>query len=101
MNLAGDTWQVSLFRTELLCFLRITAGAGVEMGVSVVDGAKEDREDLFRLGEAWAMFGLGHLSLLGEGRLWLPTFYLVPNPRNTDLVVRVAEGRHNDCAGRR
>src|SRR5829696_7703533 len=32
------------------------------------------------------MVWLGHLSLLGEGRLRWPPFYLVTNPRNTHLV---------------
>jgi DNA-binding XRE family transcriptional regulator len=31
------------------------------------------------------MVGSGHLSLLGEGRLRWPTFYLLSNPRNTHL----------------
>src|SRR5215208_6885803 len=31
------------------------------------------------------MVGLGHLFLLGEGRLRWPPFYLAPNPRNTHL----------------
>jgi hypothetical protein len=31
------------------------------------------------------MVGSGHLSLLGEGRLRWPPFYLVANPRNTHL----------------
>jgi hypothetical protein len=40
------------------------------MGViSIVDEAKEHREGLFRVEEAWGMVGLGHLFLLGEGRL--------------------------------
>jgi hypothetical protein len=39
------------------------------MSVSVVDEAEEHREGLFRMGEAWGMVGMGHLSLLGEGRL--------------------------------
>jgi len=42
------------------------------MGVSVVDEAEEDGEDLFHLGEAWGMVGMGHLFLLGEGRLRWP-----------------------------
>jgi hypothetical protein len=29
----------------------------------------EEREGIFRLEEAWGKVGLGHLSLLGEGRL--------------------------------
>jgi hypothetical protein len=39
------------------------------MDVSVVYQTEEDGEGLFRVGEAWGMVGLGHLSLLGEGRL--------------------------------
>src|SRR5215208_6251831 len=31
------------------------------------------------------MVGLGHLFLLGEGRLRWPPFYLAPNPRSTHL----------------
>jgi hypothetical protein len=47
----------------------VTLPVRVEMGVGVVDEAEEHGEGLFRLGEAWGMVGLGHLSLLGEGRL--------------------------------
>jgi len=47
----------------------VTLPVRVEMGVGVVDEAEEDGESLFREGEAWGMVGLGHLSLLGEGRL--------------------------------
>src|SRR5215213_10403557 len=71
----------------------VASGARVEMGVSVVDEAEEDGEGLFRVGEAWGMVGLGHLSLLGEGRLRWPPFYLVPNPRNTHLERRQREVR--------
>jgi hypothetical protein len=39
------------------------------MDVSIVHEAKEDGKGLFRLGEAWGMVDVGHLSLLGEGRL--------------------------------
>ncbi len=60
----GDDFRV---REALYGFL--AAGTGVEMGVSVVDEAEKHREGLFRLGEAWGMVGLGHLLLLGEGRL--------------------------------
>jgi hypothetical protein len=60
----GDDFRV---REALEGF--VAAGTGVEMGVSVVDEAKEHCEGLFRLGEAWGMVGLGHLLLLGEGRL--------------------------------
>jgi hypothetical protein len=60
----GDDFRV---REALYGF--VAAGTGVEMGVSVVDEAKEHREGLFRMGEAWGMVGLGHLLLLGEGRL--------------------------------
>jgi hypothetical protein len=48
-----------------------------------VSEAEEDGEGLFRLDKAWGKVGSGQLSLLGEGSLWWPTFYLVPNPRNT------------------
>jgi len=60
----GDDFRV---REALYGF--VAAGTGVEMGVSVVDEAKQHREGLFRLGEAWGMVELGHLFLLGEGRL--------------------------------
>jgi hypothetical protein len=39
------------------------------MDVGVVHEAKQDGQGLFRLEEAWGMVGLGHLLLLGEGRL--------------------------------
>jgi hypothetical protein len=60
----GDDFRV---REALEGFL--AAGTGVEMSVSVVDEAEEALIVLFRVGEAWGMVGLGHLSLLGEGRL--------------------------------
>jgi hypothetical protein len=47
----------------------VASSTGVEMDVSVVYEAEENGEGLFRLGEAWGMVGLGHLLLLGEGRL--------------------------------
>jgi len=47
----------------------VAVGLGVEMSVGVVDETEEDGEGVFRSGEAWGMVGLGHLSLLGEGRL--------------------------------
>jgi hypothetical protein len=60
----GDDFRV---REALYGF--VAAGTRVEMSVSVVDEAEEHREGLFRVGEAWGMVGLGHLLLLGEGRL--------------------------------
>src|SRR5215213_228659 len=69
----------------------VTLPVWVEMGVGVVDEAEEDGEGLFRVGEQWGMVGLGHLSLLGEGRLRWPPFYLVPNPRNTHLGGETAK----------
>src|SRR5215208_2780487 len=70
----------------------VTLPVRVEEGVGVVDEAEQDGEGLFRVGEAWGMVGSGHLSLLGEGRLSWPPFYLVWNPRNTHLVA-VVRGR--------
>jgi hypothetical protein len=66
----------------------LASGAGVEEGVGIVDEAEEHAQGLFRLGEAWGMVGLGHLSLLGEGRLRWPPFYPFSNPRNTHLEER-------------
>jgi hypothetical protein len=57
------------FRVREALYGLVASGTGVEMGVSIVDEAKEHREGLFRLEEAWGMVGLGHLFLLGEGRL--------------------------------
>jgi hypothetical protein len=47
------------------------SAVGVEMGVSVVvhETEREDTQSLFRPSEAWAMVLMGHLLLLGEGRL--------------------------------
>ena len=44
----------------------VAAGAGVEMGVSVVDEAEQDGEGLFRVGEAWGMVGPSIAPWLGE-----------------------------------
>ena len=77
--------MTSDFRVREALYGFVAAGTGVEMSVSVVDEAKEHREGLFRVEEAWGMVGLGHLFLLGEGRLRWPHFYLAPNPRNTHL----------------
>jgi hypothetical protein len=63
----------------------LASGVGVEESVGVVYEAEEDGQGLFRVGEPWGMVGSGHLSLLGEGRLRWPTFYLLSNPRNTHL----------------
>ena len=60
----GDDFRV---REALEGF--VAAAAWVEKSVSVVDEAEEHGEGLFRLEEAWGMVELGHLSLLGEGRL--------------------------------
>jgi hypothetical protein len=60
----GDDFRV---REALEGF--VAAGTGVQRSVSVVDEAKENREGLFRLEEAWGKVWLGYLSLLGEGRL--------------------------------
>jgi len=47
----------------------VASSAGVEMGVGVVYEAEEDDQGIFRVDKAWGMVGLGHLLLLGEGRL--------------------------------
>jgi hypothetical protein len=47
----------------------VASSARVEQRVRVVDEAEEDGEGLFRVGESWGMVRLGHLLLLGEGRL--------------------------------
>jgi hypothetical protein len=44
---------------------------------------EQDGEGLFRSGEPLGMVGVGHLLLLGEGRLRWPLSTL--NPRNTHL----------------
>ena len=56
-------------RVRKLLYGFVVSSTGVEMDVSVVYEAEENGEGLFRLGEAWGMVGLGHLLLLGEGRL--------------------------------
>jgi hypothetical protein len=63
------------------------------MGVGVVYEAEEDGEGLFHVGEAWGMVGLGHLFLLGEGRLRWPPFYLASNPRNTSSRLSLSRYR--------
>ena len=47
----------------------VASSARVEQHISVVHEAEENGQSLFRLGKAWGMVGLGHLLLLGEGRL--------------------------------
>ena len=68
---------------------------GIEQRVGVVDEAEEDAQGLFREGEPWGMVGAGHLLLLGEGRLRWPSFYLLPDPRNTHLADGVLLGTHD------
>jgi hypothetical protein len=46
-----------------------SSAVGVEMSVGVVYEAEEDDQGFFRVGEAWGMVCVGHLFLLGEGRL--------------------------------
>ena len=47
----------------------VAVSTRVEMGVSLVHETEEDSQSLFRVGEAWSMVELGHLLLLGKGRL--------------------------------
>jgi hypothetical protein len=63
----------------------VAVAPGVEDAVGLVHEAEQHDHGLFCLGEAWGMVGLGHLSLLGEGRLRWPPFYLVSDPRNSHL----------------
>jgi hypothetical protein len=56
----------------------------VEESVGVVDEAEQDGESLFRSGVPLGMVGVGHLSLLREGRLRWPPFY----PQSTQHTSR-------------
>jgi hypothetical protein len=62
------------FRVRKPLYGLVAASTGVEMDVSVVHETEEDGQGLFCLGEAWGMVGLGHLLLLGEGRLLMAPF---------------------------
>ena len=61
----GDDFRVG----EPLEGFVASSATGVKEAVSVVDEAEQDGKDLFRVGEAWGMVGVGHLLLLREGRL--------------------------------
>jgi hypothetical protein len=66
------------FRVREAFYGFLAPSTGVEESVSVVEEAEEHGEGLFRLQETWGMVGLGHLSLLGEGRLrWPPIPYQI------------------------
>jgi hypothetical protein len=70
----------------------VASSVRIEQRVGVVDEAEEDGQGLFREGGPWGMVGTGHLLLLGEERLRWPSFYLLPNPRNTHL----GDSRHRN-----
>ena len=55
------------FRVREALYGLVASGTEVEMGVSIVDEAKEHREGLFRLEEAWGMVGLGIFFSLVRG----------------------------------
>ena len=42
-------------------------GAGIEVGVCVVDEAEQSDDRLFRSGEAWGMVLVGHPELVWSG----------------------------------
>ena len=68
----------------------VAGSTRVDLVVGVVDSAEQDGECLFQEGQRGGMVGMGHLVILwcGDYYGW-PTFYLVPNPRNTHLVSQM------------
>jgi hypothetical protein len=63
----------------------IVLAFGVEVGVGVVDFAKQSDDRLFQEEEEWSMLCLGHLVLLWSGP-WM-VFVLPHKPCNTHLAL--------------